>query len=45
MDEHFPFFDDPDFQLEKYRAKWEGFPLSPELLQLLDKVKERISIF
>lgn len=43
MDEHFPFFDDPDFQLEKYRAKWEGFPLSPELIELLDKVKERIS--
>lgn len=39
MEVEFPFMDDPDFLLEKYRAKPTAYPLSPEIISLLDKIK------
>lgn len=39
MDSYFPFMDDPDFLLEKYRAKPTLYPLPPDVLSILDKVK------
>ena len=39
MEIEFGFMDDPDFLLEKYRAKPHSYPIPPDVLSVLDKIK------
>ena len=39
MENEFPFMSDPDFLLEKYRAKPHSYPIPPDVLAVLDKIK------